>query len=179
MSTISDSGQSREMGAEGARYPTGQAADATEKVQHLSDFLRAELLAADVYRAAIDSAVHAEHRGSLAGLFFLREIERAHGQAAQALDHRIRTLGAKPTEGSAMDDPWRIIARRQDRDLLGADTSALAAFRQREESGLRAYQDRVDTVDHTSSKLIEQELIPSQERNIDLLDRLIKTAGSA
>jgi bacterioferritin (cytochrome b1) len=136
----------------------------TEGVGQLNSLLRGEISAAETYRMAIDKIADSTTTVANAGL--LREIQEEHGRAAQGLRDRIRELG-----GEASDSSGAL-------NLFG-DASSLKALKEGEEHGLKDYQEALDDVDATSAQLIQNQLIPAQQRHINLLDQLINSVGTA
>ncbi len=59
------------------------------------------------------------------------------------------------------------------------DASSLKALKEGEEHGLKDYHTAIDQVDATSSQLIQNQLIPAQQRHVNLLDQLINSVGTA
>ena len=62
---------------------------------------------------------------------------------------------------------------------LFGDTASLKALKEGEEHGLKDYQEALDDVDANSAQLIQNQLIPAQQRHINLLDQLINGVGKA
>ena len=62
---------------------------------------------------------------------------------------------------------------------LFGDTSSLKALKEGEEHGLKDYNDALGTLDATSRDMVQNQLIPQQQRHIDLLDQIINAVGSA
>jgi hypothetical protein len=56
---------------------------------------------------------------------------------------------------------------------------ALKALKEGEEHGLKDYQEALDDIDLSSSDLVSNQLIPAQQRHINLLDQLINSVGRA
>ena len=59
------------------------------------------------------------------------------------------------------------------------DKAAIDVLEEGEDHGLKDYQEALDDVDATSAQLIQNQLIPAQQRHINLLDQLIGSAGTA
>jgi hypothetical protein len=55
----------------------------------------------------------------------------------------------------------------------------LKALKEGEEHGLNDYNEGLDDIDMTSAELVQNQLIPAQQRHINLLDQLINSAGTA
>lgn len=137
----------------------------------LNSFLRGEISAAETYRMAIEKVSAAN--ASQTGVGLLHEMQAEHGRAAQALRDRIRELGGEPEDSSGA---WGIWAKFTEgmANLFG-DTASLKALKEGEEHGLREYVANVQALDLTSADLVQNQLIPAQQKHIDLLDQLINT----
>jgi hypothetical protein len=141
---------------------------ATEAIQHLNELLRGEISAAETYRLAIDKVADATH--SNAGL--LRGIQVEHGRAAQGIRSRIKELGGDATDSSGAWGVWAKTVQNA-MNVIGEDAS-LKALKDGEEHGLTEYRNAVNVVDASSAQLITNQLIPSQERHISILDQLMQ-----
>ena len=107
----------------------------------------------------------------------LRDMQEEHGRAAQALRDRIRELGGEASDSSGA---WGVWAKTVQGTMnLFGDASSLKALKEGEEHGLKDYQEALDDVDATSAQLIQNQLIPAQQRHINLLDQLINSVGTA
>jgi uncharacterized protein (TIGR02284 family) len=154
---------------------SGAAADAGgETVRQLNSLLRGEISAAETYRMAIDKVADSDNVAN-AGL--LREIQEEHGRAAQGIRDRIRELGGDASDSSGAWGAWAKTVQGT-MNLFG-DAAALKSLKEGEEHGLKDYQEAIDDVDPSSAQLIQNQLIPAQQRHIDLLDQLINAAGRA
>lgn len=151
-----------------------QMGDTGEAVRQLNSLLRGEISAAETYRMAIDKVADGGDTSS-AGL--LREIQEEHGRAAQGIRDRIRELGGEPSDSSGAWGAWAKTVQGT-MNLFG-DASALKSLKEGEEHGLKDYQEALDDVDASSMQLIQNQLIPAQQRHINLLDQLINSAGRA
>ena len=139
-----------------------------EAARQLNSFLRGEISAAETYRMAIDKVADAD-KAQTANLGLLREIQEEHARAAQALRDRIRELGGEPSDSSGAWGAWAKFT--QGTANLFGDASALKSLKEGEEHGLKDY------IDATSEELVRNQLIPAQQRHINLLDQLIGTVG--
>ena len=148
--------------------------DSCEAVTQLNSLLRGEISAAETYRMAIEKVADGDNATN-AGL--LREIQEEHGRAAQGIRDRIRELGGEPSDSSGAWGAWAKTVQGT-MNLFG-DASALKSLKEGEEHGLKDYQEAVDDVDPSSAQLIQNQLIPAQQRHINLLDQLISSAGTA
>ena len=154
----------------------GQAASvhAADAVPQLNSLLRGEISAAETYRLAIDKAAGAE---SATNVGLLREIQEEHGRAAQTIRDRIRELGGQASDSSGAWGAWAKTVQAT-MNLFG-DASSLKALKEGEEHGLKDYQSALPDLDPASRQLIQNQLIPAQQRHINLLDQLIASVGSA
>lgn len=153
--------------------------DETDRsIGQLNSFLRGEISAAETYRMAIDKVAESDAAQQAANLGLLREIQEEHGRAAQALRDRIRELGGEASDSSGAWGAWAKTVQGT-MSLFGGDRGALKALKEGEEHGLKDYQEGVDDIDMTSAELVENQLIPAQQRHINLLDQLINTVGTA
>lgn len=150
-------------------------ADMDTAVRQLNSFLRGEISAAETYRMAIDRIAENDHSRA-ASVSLLSEIQEEHGRAAQAIRDRIRELGGEPSDSSGAWGAWAK-AVQGTANLFG-DASALKALKEGEEHGLKDYQEGCDEIDVTSRQLVENQLIPAQQRHINLLDQLISSMGA-
>ena len=149
--------------------------DTGESVRQLNSLLRGEISAAETYRMAIDKV--ADNSGTTASAGLLREIQEEHGRAAQGIRDRIRELGGEPSDSSGAWGAWAKTVQGT-MNLFG-DASSLKALKEGEEHGLKDYQEGLDDVDATSADLVSNQLIPAQQRHINLLDQLINSVGRA
>ena len=151
------------------------AGDTDEACRQLNSFLRGEISAAETYRMAIDKAGDSDKNAANIGL--LREIQEEHGRAAQAIRDRIRELGGEPSDSSGAWGAWAKFT--QGTANLFGDTSSLKSLKEGEEHGLKDYEEGLDELDLTSSELIENQLIPAQQRHINMLDQIIRSVMPA
>jgi len=144
-------------------------------VDQLNAFLRGEISAAETYRMAIEK-ISTNTKSSESSVGLLREIQAEHGRAAQAIRDRIRELGGEPEDSSGA---WGVWAKFTEgvANLLG-ETASLKALKEGEEHGLKDYIAGVNTIDLASGDLVQNQLIPAQQRHINLLDQLIATPQS-
>jgi uncharacterized protein (TIGR02284 family) len=151
-----------------------EIAETGDSIPQLNSLLRGEISAAETYRMAIDKVVSSEQATANAGL--LREIQEEHGRAAQSVRNRIRELGGEASDSSGAWGAWAKIVQAT-MNLFG-DTSSLKALKEGEEHGLKDYQDALDVIDVSSRQLIQNQMIPAQQRHINLLDQLIASVGT-
>ena len=148
--------------------------DRGEAVRQLNSLLRGEISAAETYKMAIEKIADgdvSEHTQ------LLRQMQEEHGRAAQELRERIRSLGGEPSDSSGAWGAWAQTIQGT-MNLFG-DAAALKSLKEGEEHGLKDYQEALDDTDQLTASLIQSELIPNQQRHIDMLDQLINAAGQA
>ena len=144
-------------------------------IHQLNSFLRGEISAAETYRMAIDRAADSDANAANIGL--LREMQEEHGRAAQALRDRIRELGGEAADSSGAWGAWAKFVEGT-ANLFG-DVASLKALKEGEEHGLKDYNDGIDSIDATSAELVQNQLIPAQQKHINVLAQLINAVGSA
>ena len=153
---------------------TPDTGDSGGTISQLNSLLRGEISAAETYRMAIDRVADSDN-ATHAGL--LREIQEEHGRAAQGIRDRIRELGGEASDSSGAWGAWAKTVQGA-MNLFG-DAAALKSLKEGEEHGLKDYQEAVDDVDPATAQLISNQLIPAQQRHINLLDQLIGSVGRA
>ena len=154
------------------------SSDSTGKtIEQLNVFLRGEISAAETYRMALDKLEASEQSTSQSSVGLLREIQREHGRCAQTLRDRIQELGGEASDSSGGWGGWAK-AVQGTMNLFG-DASALKGLKEGEEHGLKDYQRGVDDIDPTSAELVQNQLVPAQQRHITLLDQLMKSVKQA
>jgi uncharacterized protein (TIGR02284 family) len=151
--------------------------DSDEAVRQLNSFLRGEISASETYRMAIDKLGDSEQTMAAANAGLLREIQEEHSRAAQTLRDRIQELGGEASDSSGAWGAWATSVQGT-MNLLG-DKAALKSLKEGEEHGLKDYQAGMEDVDAASQQLVENQLIPQQQRHINLLVQLIDSVGTA
>jgi bacterioferritin (cytochrome b1) len=152
----------------------GETAGADPAIRELNALLRGEISATETYRMAIAAV---GEKGRADQVQMLRDLQEEHGRAAQSLRDRIRELGGKASDSSGAWGAWAKLT--QGAANLFGDAAALKSLREGEERGLKEYETARGAVDATSATLIENQLIPQQQRHLGLLDRLIHAAARA
>lgn len=137
-------------------------------LEQLNSLLRGEISAAETYRMAIDN-LSPSHPEANAGL--LQEIQKEHGRTAQTIRAHIRDLGGEPSDSSGAWGAWAT-AVQGTLNLFG-DVAALKSLKEGEEHGLNDYREAMSSLDAESVKLIQNQIIPAQERHISVLDQLM------
>src|SRR6266566_3386622 len=151
------------------------AGDTGEAVRQLNSFLRGEISASETYRMAVDKLSDSEKPAATTNAGLLREIQEEHARAAQTLRDRIQELGGEPSDSSGAWGAWATSVQGT-MNVLG-DSAALKSLKEGEEHGLKDYQAGLEDVDPNSQQLVQNQLIPAQQRHINLLDQLIGSVG--
>jgi bacterioferritin (cytochrome b1) len=155
----------------------GNNVDGEEVCRQLNSFLRGEISAAETYKMAMDKVAVSDDASASSSIGMLREIQTEHGRAAQAIRDRIRELGGEPADSSGAWGAWAQ-AVQGTADMFG-NTSALKSLKEGEEHGLKDYSEGLHDIDMTSADLVKNQLIPAQQRHINLLEQLISSVGRA
>jgi uncharacterized protein (TIGR02284 family) len=154
---------------------TNYAGNESTAVSQLNSLLRGEISAAETYKMAIDKIADSESQAANLGL--LKEMQEDHGRAAQIIRQQIRDLGGEPADSSGAWGAWAQTV--QGTANLFGDAAALKSLKEGEEHGLKDYEEAIDDVDPATAGLIQSQILPAQQRHINLLDQLINSAGRA
>lgn len=141
------------------------AADPSPVVDRLNALLRGELAAAETYESVIGTAPPA-HAGSL------REMLAEHGRSAQMLRARIDDLGGAPSDTSGLWGVWAHTVQGA-LSLFAGEAGGLRALREGEEHGQRDYEAALNAVDAVSAQLIQDRLLPAQQKHLTALDAML------
>ncbi len=150
-----------------------EAGDTGEAIRQLNSLLRGEISAAETYRNVL-AKVAAGENAEDAGL--LRQIQEEHGRACQSLRDRIRELGGTASDSSGAWGVWAQ-AVQGTMSLFGGDKGGLKAIKEGEEHGLKDYEEALDDLDASSAQLVQNQLMPAQQRHITLLDQLLSATN--
>lgn len=145
--------------------------DSSEAVRHLNSFLRGEIAAAETYRMAIGKIAEDQLDSVAANVGLLQGIQEEHQRAVTSLRDRIAELGGEASDSSGVWGAWANSVQGT-MNLFG-DASALKSLKEGEEHGLKDYQSGLDDVDASSKQLIQNQLIPAQQKHVTLLNQLI------
>jgi bacterioferritin (cytochrome b1) len=148
-----------------------------DAVNQLNSFLRGEISAAETYRMAIGKLSKDEQLKAAANVGLLNSIQEEHSRAASTLRDRIEELGGQASDSSGAWGAWASTVQGT-MNLFG-DSSALKSLKEGEEHGLKDYQSGLDSIDASSRQLIQNQLIPAQQRHISLLDQMMGAVGQA
>jgi demethoxyubiquinone hydroxylase (CLK1/Coq7/Cat5 family) len=143
------------------------ATDTDKSVQTLNGFLRGEISAVETYRQAMAKLSASPARAQLA------ECHQSHEQRAEKLRQQIRRLGGEPATDSGA---WGAFSRLVEGGAKAfGEKAAIAALEEGEDHGLKLYRDDLGKLDASSRELVQQELLPAQERTHRSLSTLKHT----
>jgi hypothetical protein len=174
---MNDDDASMNLGSSMASDKTNNNMDDTgEAVRQLNSFLRGEISAAETYRMAIDKAGDSQTTPPTSGSS--GKSRKSTAARHKAIRDRIRELGGEPSDSSGAWGAWAKLVEGA-AALFGGDAGSLKALKEGEEHGLKDFNEGLDDIDTTSAELVQNQLIPAQQRHINLLDQLITSVGRA
>lgn len=140
-----------------------------KSIDTLNSLLKGEISATETYRQAIEK-LNDER------LYQLKENLESHRERVGALRSRILELGGEPAKGSGL---WGSFARLMEggAKLFGKD-AAVAALEQGEDIGISDYSKSVNDLDLDSRMLVENELMPAQQRTHRTMSEMKNDGGS-
>lgn len=139
-------------------------ADSTDQ---LNSFLRGEISAVETYRLALEKVTDPAITNNL------RECMSSHQQRVSLLQARVRTLGGMPSTDSG---PWGAFAKLiTGGATVFGDKAAVGALEEGEDHGLKDYKTDITKLDPESRTLVEQQLLPAQQRSHQTMSTLKKT----
>ena len=145
------------------------AVDPSGAIAALNGLLRGEISAAQTYRDVIEKmAAHAA-----APVDVLGGMRAEHDRAAGLLRGRVVALGGEPSPDAGLWGKWEHVLQSA-LSLLGGDTGGVRAVHEAEEHGLSDYQSALNAVDDVSARLIQDQLMPAQERHLATLAGLLR-----
>ena len=140
-------------------------ADPSAAVARLNALRRGELASVETYRNVLASA-HADHADALL------DMQAEHGRSAELLGARIDDLGGVPSDTSGVWGVWAQ-AVQGTLSLFAGEAGGLRALREGEEHGQRDYETALNGVDAVSAQLIQDRLLPAQQRHLVRLDGML------
>ncbi len=143
--------------------------DPSAAVAKLNTLLRGELSAAETYRSALDRMTAADTVATA-----LQPIAAEHGRSVQSIRGRIEDLGGQPADSSGLWGVWAQTVQSA-LSLVAGEAGTLRALREGEEHGLRDYESALNEVDAVTAQLIQDRLMPAQQKHLDVLDQLLAT----
>ena len=149
-----------------------RAADETEVLQRLNQFLRDEIAAEVAYRM---TAERLDGSPDMPYLGLVRQFQEEHGLAAEAIRQQITDLGDEPADSQGSLGAWSAAANcppglfPQGRD--GAN--AIQHLRDGELHNFESYCVAAASLDAGSRQLLENLLIPTLRRHVRVLNELL------
>jgi hypothetical protein len=139
----------------------------TKPVDTLNELLRGEISAVETYRQALEKLSGSPARAEL------EECRRSHEMRVQKLRAQVVRLGGNPDETSGA---WGAFAKLFEGGAKAfGEKAAIAALEEGEDHGLRLYKGDIDKLDPASRALVEQDVLPAQERTHRSLSTLKHT----
>lgn len=143
---------------------TGAGERSEETCDALNSLLRGELSAVETYDQAI------EKLGGSAAAQQLQDCRRSHAERVEMLRQKIVQLGGEPSDGSG---PWGAFAKLVEGGAkVFGEKAAVAALEEGEDHGLKQYRRDISKLDGATRALVEQSLVPEQERTHRVLSTL-------
>src|SRR5947209_1152141 len=138
-------------------------------LDQLNSFLRGEISATETYRMAIGQIAEDDPQSVIAGVGLLQGIQDEHQRAASSLRDRITELGGEPSDSSG---PWGAWAKGVQGTMnVFGDAAALKGLKEGEQHGLKDYQSGLKGLDASTQQIIQNQLIPAQQRHVSVLDQ--------
>lgn len=138
-----------------------------QSVDVLNSFLRGEISAVETYRQAIEKVEKSQVASQL------QDCMQSHKQRVTFLSDQIRMLGGTPSTSSGV---WGAFAKAVE---AGAKTfgekAAIAALEEGEDHGRNDYRRDIDKLDAATRQIVQERVLPEQQRTHDTLSALKKT----
>lgn len=141
----------------------------------MDKLLKDELSATETYQQALDEL---RKEVGISETVELMPLFEAHKAAVSSLQMLIREQGGTPSEGSGAWGTWAKIVIGG-ANILGKD-AVLKALYEGEKNGAEDYQKALESPDIPLNlrSLIDSTLLPGQESNIRILDKLMDTVDA-
>jgi len=138
----------------------------TETATKLNNLLRGEIAAVETYKQALGVAKDSNIN------LVLQQCQADHSRRASRLAELVQETGGKPVEESGA---WGAFAKLVEGGaaLLGEE-AALGSLEEGETQGLNSYKDEIKHLDATARVVVEQELLPGQEKTYEAITMLKK-----
>ena len=138
-----------------------------ESVDVLNSFLRGEISAVETYRQALEKVEKPQVASQL------QDCMQSHKQRVTLLSDQIRTLGGTPSTSSGV---WGAFAKAFEGSATAfGDKAAIAALEEGEDHGRNDYRRDINKLDSASRLIIQERVIPEQQRTHDTLSALKKS----
>ncbi len=139
----------------------------TNPVDTLNELLRGEISAVETYRQALEKLSNSPTR------IQLEDCRRSHEMRVQKLREQVVRMGGNPDTTSGA---WGAFAKLFEGGAKAfGEKAAIAALEEGEDHGLRLYKGDLDKLDPASRALVEQDVLPAQERTHRSLSTLKHT----
>jgi demethoxyubiquinone hydroxylase (CLK1/Coq7/Cat5 family) len=125
-------------------------------VDQLNSFLRGEMSAVETYRQAVAALKQSAYADRIT------ECMRSHEERVRLLEAQVQKYGGTPAKGSG---PWGAFAKLVEKgaSALG-DKAAITVLEEGEDHGLRDYRADLSKLDEDSRRLIQQRILPEQQK---------------
>lgn len=131
--------------------------DTQKNVEQLNSFLRGEMSAVETYRQALDALKSSTYNAKIA------ECKQSHEQRVQILSEEIRRLGGTPAKSSGA---WGTFAKLVEGGAATfGEKPAIAALEEGEDHGNDDYKRDMMKLDPAIRSVIEQKVMPLQQRS--------------
>lgn len=138
-----------------------------QSVDVLNSFLRGEISAVETYRQAIEKLEQPQLASQL------QDCMQSHKQRVTFLTDQIRMLGGTPSTGSGV---WGAFAKAVEGGAkVFGEKAAVAALEEGEDHGRNDYRRDIDKLDAATRKVVQDRIMPEQQRTHDALSALKKT----
>jgi uncharacterized protein (TIGR02284 family) len=138
-----------------------------QSVDVLNSFLRGEISAVETYRQALEKI----EKPQVA--LQLQDCMQSHKQRVTLLSDQIRTLGGTPSTSSGV---WGTFAKAVEGSAMTfGEKAAIAALEEGEDHGRNDYRRDVNKLDASSRQIIQERVLPEQQRTHDTLSALKKS----
>jgi Domain of unknown function (DUF2383) len=128
----------------------------TNTVDTLNELLRGEISAVETYRQALEKLSSSPARAEL------EDCRRSHEMRVQKLREQVVRMGGNPDTTSGA---WGAFAKLFEGGAKAfGEKAAIAALEEGEDHGLRLYRGDIEKLDPASRALVEQDVLPAQER---------------
>jgi len=145
---------------------------ATTDIDTLGSLHRGEIAATETYNQALEKFAGQPEEAELRG------IRDEHRETANTLRQHVRHHGGTPDTGSGWWGGWAKFVEGTAK--VFGKSAALKALKEGEEHGIKEYQAALADKDMAADcqSLIRSQLLPRCQAHVQVLDRLMSSAGS-
>jgi uncharacterized protein (TIGR02284 family) len=138
-----------------------------QSVDVLNSFLRGEISAVETYRQALEKAERPQTTT------LLQDCMRSHKERVTLLTEQVRTLGGTPATSSGV---WGAFAKAVEGGAKAfGEKAAIAALEEGEDHGRNDYKRDIDKLDAATRQVVQNQVLPEQQRTHDALSALKKS----